>query len=1197
MLRDMWQFIVDALTHARYRVSLQLEQEGLYLRAYRNGVTWPMERVVRDDPLMARFAERFGVVGEAIPVPPPPLENVIKSLLDLPEDNWFEVDIAEELRDLKKTDPPDSFRVDYAWSGTDGEAIQHVSHEARYIGDGWFFSPLGYWFVRHTTNRDDHWLRRRKVSGRELVVLAARRGPSWQKRDVPYNCAIRYRNSPALTVEVREVSEVTVEISTTWRVDTTRVSAISGLEGYVVYNNELIPGVTPDQAFGPVIGRQQVSCIRGDGIPQMLTDVWPVLSRFARGKVAELERMHRIVDGVAELVLSIRSDSSGGIGRALAIPMVQIGKHRLPALPMSEQLAENVQYVRTPSGWAPRSMLETAGLGPDGRAQDGTPLAPLELSPAELLSRGSYRCEGPWKRIEAPSVEPPTERSHIETAQEHLEYLLTWGLPGGVTCGMQTVGVQVRRVLSALVKRSSNLRILVVGKKKLLKRIQPTWSETFRQRFMGYKSDPDFQPDATGITAVASTVLSKTPEIRDANWDLLVLLNADDMVKSSRSGLYDSLTKCKSRLRTAVFKNLEWQESDSKRDAMAHVLRVSNRDADACWRHLVRDPFEPPASLGPAYRLTGKKRSPGQGPAEIDVAAPQSVPSARRGVSLQISQAAGTIAGGKSAALCFVEAARKLASRDVPRAKPVPFQCYWPTYDSMTRDQLKWYFHWRGRVRRGAYPDTDLSYVFVHIYELLHNIGPKDPREAHEQLLCLWRQYRDRHSKLTSYVVDWAADHAVVHGSHSDPLLPYKEAAGEGLLTDNVDLILADYEETPWKMPLIALDLLTDYRIRQSKFYNAGYADLMSDTLSEALKLVDQACRRQRGEGIMQAYAPGKRESLRRVPFQSAVYAEDVRPITIARLVPYSTYPPLREFLTSVVKHTENLLRAQESFRGRLRGIDLSDELAGALERMVEGSAAPIPRSQKVRIDLERVEKITGESDEVREMLMIEQEGEFGEPQVSELKPAGALQFPKRAEAHLARPEGTPEHLLTDLEPVHEVLVRISSDEQQFICQLRDAEWEADANEVSEALEGALIEPMIDHVNALALEHLGDILVATDGDLRIVSDDYRDELEHLLSLETSPVRTPEGVPPEWRELLEGLNDQQAVIVKEIISRDDARPTIHRIADEIGWMPEMLIDSINEISIETIGDRLVVPGSIPPELEPEYESVAQSLFGS
>ena len=74
-------------------------------------------------------------------------------------------------------------------------------------------------------------------------------------------------------------------------------------------------------------------------------------------------------------------------------------------------------------------------------------------------------------------------------------------------------------------------------------------------------------------------------------------------------------------------------------------------------------------------------------------------------------------------ATAFFISRESTAARTEAKALPVEFMQYWPTYDVMSPAQQQWYFYWRSEVRQGRLLATDLSYIFVHVYELINLIG------------------------------------------------------------------------------------------------------------------------------------------------------------------------------------------------------------------------------------------------------------------------------------------------------------------------------------------------------------------------------------------------------------------------------------------------------------------------------------------
>jgi hypothetical protein len=70
--------------------------------------------------------------------------------------------------------------------------------------------------------------------------------------------------------------------------------------------------------------------------------------------------------------------------------------------------------------------------------------------------------------------------------------------------------------------------------------------------------------------------------------------------------------------------------------------------------------------------------------------------------------------------------------------KFAPFNSYYPNYQMMNFEQFRTYFTWRTKVRQCEVRQTDLSYVFLYIYELLNNVGIADGQDGLNKLLFIW---------------------------------------------------------------------------------------------------------------------------------------------------------------------------------------------------------------------------------------------------------------------------------------------------------------------------------------------------------------------------------------------------------------------------------------------------------------------------
>lgn len=88
---------------------------------------------------------------------------------------------------------------------------------------------------------------------------------------------------------------------------------------------------------------------------------------------------------------------------------------------------------------------------------------------------------------------------------------------------------------------------------------------------------------------------------------------------------------------------------------------------------------------------------------------------------------------------------------------------YFPTYQSLTDPELRGYFSWRTKLRRGNLQKTSLTYAFLYIYELLNQIGVADPMDGYRKLT----EFRDAYGALDDgilpYLNLWLMDYVVYY--------------------------------------------------------------------------------------------------------------------------------------------------------------------------------------------------------------------------------------------------------------------------------------------------------------------------------------------------------------------------------------------------------------------------------------------------
>ena len=149
----------------------------------------------------------------------------------------------------------------------------------------------------------------------------------------------------------------------------------------------------------------------------------------------------------------------------------------------------------------------------------------------------------------------------------------------------------------------------------------------------------------------------------------------------------------------------------------------------------------------------------------------------------------------------------------------VPFSSYYPNYQMMGYEQLRTYFTWRTKVRKGDIADTSISYTFLYFYELLNNIGVNSPQDGLEKLMFFWNTFRVYNQIIDKYVIKWLKDYHIYY----DLPWSFKEFITANHLgahypnvvnpNDNFDLYCS----------------ISKYDIRKSKFYNDDTVGLIRD--------------------------------------------------------------------------------------------------------------------------------------------------------------------------------------------------------------------------------------------------------------------------------------------------------------------------------------------------------------------------------
>lgn len=495
----------------------------------------------------------------------------------------------------------------------------------------------------------------------------------------------------------------------------------------------------------------------------------------------------------------------------------------------------------------------------------------------------------------------------------------------------------------------------------------------------------------------------------------------------------------------------------------------------------------------------------------------------------------------------FVNRARELETFKGETALFVPFKSYWPTYGHMTGAQSRWYFFWRSEVREGRYHATDLSYIFLHVYELINGVGWQEALDGYEQLCRIWEAYRDAYKRLDQYMGGWIADFSFVH--KLDVSLSQVVARSKGLAGDLAELeLMRCLTGDAGQLTFQGLTFMSDYDISKSKFYTGiGQAELET-YIPKVVALIDTYVSRKHGSRLLEMFPPGSPVLKERYLFRSAVY--DISLYGYSVLVPVvriSKSLPLRSLVTRLFRLTENKLRELMGYRGRLKDVKLDGDMEELITQYLRREFHRAEQAEKgpaVVIDAEKLEQLQADSDVVRTLLTVQDLGYTGEadkvnePAVERDRLDAVSEDRNQAEKNVDLSVGAPP--VPDMQPWHEDQSSSASRQPQAVSP---------PSMPSEAY-GKVYEPLS---------------ATTEG---------------TSQSEDNGLQEPSAIS-EWAAFAAALTPLQREAVITLADSGNWGE-LQQLAAARGTMAELLADEINDIAMDRIGDLLIDGEEITPE---------------
>ncbi len=485
----------------------------------------------------------------------------------------------------------------------------------------------------------------------------------------------------------------------------------------------------------------------------------------------------------------------------------------------------------------------------------------------------------------------------------------------------------------------------------------------------------------------------------------------------------------------------------------------------------------------------------------------------------------------------------------------VPFITRYPTYIAMNSQQKKWYFYWRAQARKSNYLKTDLSYIFINIYELLSGYGWNNAQDGYKQLMSLWLNYRTEYPELDSYLLKWTFDFTQINNlDYHMPDLANISLPKQSIINDI--MIDKHFKEKPLKLPFILIDALCDYSLVGSKFYREGHQALLNEVIPKVVTVADSIFLKKKGKGILKSYGPSKQKKQKHYIFQGAncVNAHDKIEIYVKA---YTSSKKLREFINWLVKYSENVLRELHGYRGRLRNIIIDDEISDTVKRMVKHflkkEYAPNKKEStekgKIQLDFKNIDLLRSESNIVREVLEVIDE------------------------------EQDTREVLADLDTIKEIFAALPQYTRTIFDEIQKNSWEITYD--------LSLQASIDKINQISNQYLACDILVVELNFLMLEKEYRAEFEYIYNHmdelfiakndtndENNSIFELDKISEDLKPLVTCLSVVQQNVLRIVLLQDNVKVQLEEISNTQMTMPEILLDEINDIATQYIGDILI-----------------------
>ena len=218
----------------------------------------------------------------------------------------------------------------------------------------------------------------------------------------------------------------------------------------------------------------------------------------------------------------------------------------------------------------------------------------------------------------------------------------------------------------------------------------------------------------------------------------------------------------------------------------------------------------------------------------------------------------------------FLKQARLLADYEDDYPLILKVSRYYTTYEVLTDRELRSYFSWRTKVRRGDIQESCASFAFLYLYELINQIGVENPLDGLEKMDAFAEGYGKLDDTLGSYCPAWRRAY-IIYYDLPNTLLKDREEKDRSVPCG----VLDSAPEQTAQAIVEAVKGISPGWLRRSKYYRNHTQD-MDTVIAGVLRQMCLHYRKKGGRTLCDQLF-GRETSRPFQPFYSAVFCDPLK--------------------------------------------------------------------------------------------------------------------------------------------------------------------------------------------------------------------------------------------------------------------------------------------------------------------------------